>query len=97
MNKPRQYVFHHGKPCPYCGAVMMLGTRTRPTCDHVKSRLNGGRRSNKNKLFVCSRCNSDKGHHGLVVWAAMLERDNDPRAARVKQLVEDRRAAGLPA
>lgn len=77
---------YNGKPCPFCGFVMMRGSRRFPTRDHLKPRHAGGTSDPNNCLVVCSPCNGDKGGKTLAQFAAWLERRSDPRAVLVRSL-----------
>lgn len=81
---------HHGKDCPYCGEMMLLGSRRRPTREHVIPRHLGGTLSSWNKLIVCDPCNNDKGGKTLLEFARWLCRQRDRRAHRVGAILRMR-------
>jgi 5-methylcytosine-specific restriction endonuclease McrA len=72
-----------GTPCRYCGEPMVA-----PTRDHMLPRRMGGKLWRRNKVLVCTRCNSDKRGRTLLAWLYKLERHGDPRAAIVGAMVE---------
>jgi hypothetical protein len=80
-----------GTPCRYCGKPMDA-----PTRDHVLPRRMGGKLWRRNKVLVCTRCNSDKRGRSLLAWLDMLERRGDPRAAMVAAMVEAGAATERP-
>lgn len=86
----------HGKPCPYCENVMLIGTARPPTRDHVVPKRMGGTLSDRNTLIVCRPCNGDKGDKTLEQFANSLTRRADARAAIVWALVERRGSKRLP-
>lgn len=72
---------YNGKPCPYCGFVMMHGSKRSPTRDHIKPRHAGGTLTDpSNMLVVCASCNNDKGGNTLLVWREKLRHRGDARA-----------------
>lgn len=86
-----------GKPCPYCGVAMVGGGRGkhRPSRDHLRPRVDGGKLTRHNCLIVCQACNGDKGARTLQRWLVFLERRGDPRAVIVGALVAKLREIGL--
>lgn len=77
---------YHGVDCPYCGTVMMIGTRRQPTRDHKIPRCRRSEfiiRPEKNIEIVCGPCNNDKGARTLAEFAMSLHLRGDPRAMRV--------------
>jgi len=78
-----------GTPCPYCGEVMDTGQRA-PSRDHIRSYKRGGRLADpNNRVIVCQRCNSDKGHLSLEAFRNRLARAGDPRAVHVEAFMRE--------
>lgn len=84
-----------GKPCPYCGGMMIGGRgNSRASRDHIRSRVNGGKLRPGNVLVVCQQCNGDKNTRSLPEWLHFLRRDGDERADLVEALIETLRRIG---
>jgi 5-methylcytosine-specific restriction endonuclease McrA len=83
-----ELMLYHGRPCPYCGHMMRLGSKRKPTRDHLKPRSRGGTFAKGNKLIVCEPCNGSKGNRTLEEWAARLVALEDPRAGFVQNLLD---------
>lgn len=90
----------HNTPCPYCARLMRVPRKARrrdpsatdyPTRDHMIPRsLMPGQAT----VMVCRRCNQDKANRTLEGWAAILERDGDPRAVHVRRFIMWLRESG---
>jgi 5-methylcytosine-specific restriction endonuclease McrA len=76
----------NGKPCPYCGEPMVLGTKKFPSNDHVHPKRAGGTLDSKNRLVVCGQCNNDKADMALHEFVTWLEKRGDPRADVVRRV-----------
>lgn len=72
-----------GRSCPYCGNSMK-----RPTRDHVRPKRAGGSLTKRNTLIVCGPCNEEKSDLMLREFYETLKTKNDPRALRIKRLLE---------
>jgi hypothetical protein len=91
--QPARYIgtelmLYDGKPCPFCGHTMKIGSPRPPTRDHLKPRSRGGTFNNGNKLTVCRPCNHNKGSKTLEEFAWALTARNDPRADIVWNLLD---------
>lgn len=81
--RPLPLKHHHGRPCPYCRNTMLIGSRRKPTREHLIPKSRGGDLSPDNRLIVCSPCNGDKGDMLIKVWLYWLRKNDDPRAPYV--------------
>jgi hypothetical protein len=92
-DSPARYIgtelaLYDGKPCPFCGHTMKMGSPRAPSRDHLKPRSRGGTFANGNKLIVCRPCNHNKGDRTLKEWAERLVALEDPRAGLVQNLID---------
>ena len=85
---PDELSEYNGRPCPYCGDQMLIGSAKRPSRDHKLPRSRGGTLTNGNRLIVCAPCNNDKDDMTLEEFARYLSRRCDPRAGLVWNLVD---------
>jgi 5-methylcytosine-specific restriction endonuclease McrA len=83
-----ELILYDGKPCPFCGHTMRIGSPRPPSRDHLKPRSRGGTFAKGNKLIVCRPCNHDKGDRTLREWLERLVALEDPRAGLVQNLID---------
>lgn len=83
-----ELVLYDGRPCPYCGHAMKIGSPRPPTRDHLKPRSRGGTFAKGNKLVVCGPCNHNKRDLTIEEWATRLAARGDPRAGLVQNLID---------
>jgi hypothetical protein len=81
-----------GDTCVWCGCG--FDARTTPTTEHVIPRVKGGPSWLENEVAACRRCNSERGHRGLVEWLDECERRGwAPDVARLERMLTSLDAA----
>jgi 5-methylcytosine-specific restriction endonuclease McrA len=65
-----------GTPCPDCNRIMTRGGETRPSCDHIVPKSDGGTRHHTNIRIVCAECNVRRGNGPIPSWTN--EQSKDP-------------------
>ncbi|WP_159791978.1 HNH endonuclease [Puerhibacterium puerhi] len=68
----RLAVERDGPRCVWCGRA--FAPLVPPTRDHLVPRARGGPSWLENEVPACRRCNSERGHRGVVEWLEECER-----------------------
>jgi hypothetical protein len=68
----RTVLLRDGDCCVWCARP--LGGLVEATTDHLVPRVKGGPSWVENEVAACRRCNTERGHRGIVDWLEECER-----------------------
>lgn len=71
--------------CPYCGGSLGLT----PHADHIYPVSKGGRSVERNMVFVCAPCNTNKAHLTLAAFIKNFNLNREAIEARLTTMEKD--------